>query len=510
MALVFTILGISIISTSIGGAKRTEVREDEIVTNLEAVKVVNEGIAYIKATINKNYTPAMKFSDYKDLVKEITEKEAEYTIKDLSSSSEFNINIDADFTRVFDVSAQAFSDSQVYSQRIYITAMPSFLKYALGSRQELTMNGSVYIKEGNTYAKEALYISNEANYIFNHIKTVPTELSVMNSDSILEVYGSMKVCTVAPCYEKISNDHNVRSALNWKTLVEDKLADGFDQAPIFYLPHEKFVEVDIPTTFVDKLAEINVNAHYSAGTNKIEFALNPLKKVGNTKNTSEGESSYINGEDDGEEIDGVKWVFLEPNMSNNLFSINKGEWLVIDGNAHIENIGNETLNVSANLLITGNLKITGDVAFDSTTYVLGDVEVLNANISGYGSEDKKGELILMNEKTLTIAKINKFNEPDISKYELNTYFYTASDAKLYAVGSYISITGGLFANGDLEVNSYRGMTANGDNDLTFTPSDEFIDSRLVISNNKRLFLNQAQGLPRVNHLQFITDTIQRN
>ena len=45
--------------------------------------------------------------------------------------------------------------------------MPSFLKYALGSREHLTLNGSVYLKEGNLYANNGLTISNTARYIYS-------------------------------------------------------------------------------------------------------------------------------------------------------------------------------------------------------------------------------------------------------------------------------------------------------------------------------------------------------
>ena len=56
---------------------------------------------------------------------------------------------------------------QTISKRFIYTGMPSFLKYAVGSRGILTLNGSTYIEKGNIYANEKLIISNEAKYIFN-------------------------------------------------------------------------------------------------------------------------------------------------------------------------------------------------------------------------------------------------------------------------------------------------------------------------------------------------------
>ena len=59
-------------------------------------------------------------------------------------------------------------NSSAYSQKVYITAMPSFLKYSLGSRESLTLNGSPLI-EGDIYSNKTLSISNDANYIYNSV-----------------------------------------------------------------------------------------------------------------------------------------------------------------------------------------------------------------------------------------------------------------------------------------------------------------------------------------------------
>ncbi|MDZ5470798.1 hypothetical protein SM124_03435 (plasmid) [Bacillus sp. 31A1R] len=507
MMLTFTVLGISILSASIGGAKRTSIREDEVTHNLDAIKEVNEGIAYIKSTINSKYTATMDITEYQKVIEEILSNPAKYEIIDVSTN--FNIDLNVDYTRVFDVSSSYNSAGNKYTQRLYVTAMPSFLKYALGSRKDLTMNGSIYVKDGDIYANEALFLSDEARYIFNsERKTRKTELSIASPNSNIEIYGPIQYCSTTSCYR--DSEMNPRHPSAWRTIQVNELSKGFEKeeyTPRYFIPDEKYIEVNIPRTMIDKLIELGVSATYIETSNSIQF--NQLSyMVENILNTSEATNSnksyYIN-----------KDIFIEPNSrtfgNEPLFKIEKGQWLIIDGDAHIENIGTEKLNVQANLLITGNLTIKGDVAFDSTVYVLGNADVIDANITGFSYDNgNTGELILLNEKTLKIAKINKFSNPDFSSYKLNAYFYTASDAQLYAVGSYISITGGLFARGDLEVNSFRGTVSIGSEDLNFTPSRIINDSRLVISNNKTLFINQSQGLPRVNQLLFLTDPIEKN
>lgn len=550
MMLIFTILGISILSVTIGGAKRTEGRESQIETDLDAIKAVNEGIAYIKNTINSQYNSSKSLDDYNNTIipsinsnmKEGVKYEIEnVTERDYSDpEGELGyIDPDQDFTRVFDVSALSYSGKN-YTQRLYVTAMPSFLKYALGSKEQLTMNGSIYIEKGNIYSRENLYISDQARYIFDSQKLVQTDPSSTDKNSILEAYKDIYSCTkLRPsvkqgdniqlgsgdsCYNQVEDDNemdNGRKELSWKKVENKNNQEEINKlfetglGPTYLLPNEEFVDVYIPETIIDKLSEINVKASYDKVNNNIIFGqlglVNQIKddddenEYVDTSMAVKDRNNYIKTTSDD------KWIFIEPNQPNNLFEIKKGNWLIINGNAFIENIGSKKLNIDANIIVTGNLRITGDVAFNSTIYVLGNVEVIDANISGYKYKNDKGDeisgdLILMNENKLSIAKINKFIPPQNPDYKLNVYFYTASEAELYAVGSYITITGGLFAGDNLEVNSFRGTT---DSDLKFDASDDYKDSRLVIYNDRKLFLNQSQGLPRVDKLQYITDPIKK-
>lgn len=143
-------------------------------------------------------------------------------------------------------------------------------------------------------------------------------------------------------------------------------------------------------------------------------------------------------------------------------------------------------------------------------YVLGKTSIDNVNISGLDN----GELILMSEGTLEIAKLNKFVNPDnLDLNQVNSikaFLYTNSDAVVYAIGSYINIDGGLFANGNLEVNAFRGKTYDQQTDLRFEPNPDKQASRFIIQNNKKLFLDHAEGLPKVDQLEIVTDLMKQN
>ena len=279
MMLVFTVLGLSILSASIGGSKRTEIRETEIEDNLVAIKKLNESVAFIKATIEQHYDPDMSLSDYNDIIESMTKNttyntsDDTYKIKDISTETLSEGDLQTYFTRVLQVK------SQNYKQKVYITGMPSFLKYALGSRGHLTLNGSVYVKEGNLYARDGLTISKTARYVYNekHKEIDTSSPSVSNLDKTGNIKKSflflenpkIKYCP-GSCYSGTTENNKF---VNLNPLLSEDLKQVFNpQVPIYTQEKTEFIDVDILITFLEKLKEAGFY------TNNIE-----------TKNLSDGE-----------------------------------------------------------------------------------------------------------------------------------------------------------------------------------------------------------------------------
>lgn len=508
MVLVFSILGLSILSTSIGGAKRTEFREEQVQTDLEDIRTLNEAVAYIKELIEQKYDPEMSNNQYKNLIEQITNNPYGYNIDDLSETEEYRnkININQDFTRVLHV------DSGKYSQLVYITGIPSFLKYAAGSRGILTLNGSTFFEEGNIYAKEMLRVSNKAKYIFGENKVKETYLSSVsnNSQSYLFIEEEKIEKCSSNCYENgITNNEN------FYTVPVSQINEAFEpHAPIYTRDNTEYIGVNIERTFKEKLQvagfidSISDPYQYSVTdiiNNASELTM-PIKIINSFEEIDESDSPYINGYLF--KASGTEPIYVDIDS----VQLDKNKWIVIDGDAVVENSFGSSLQFSGNMLVTGDLTIRGgtseeipeDIYFDSTIYVLGTTTVNNVNIRGLND----GELILMSEGTLEIARINKFknNEENIIK----AYLYTSQDAVVYAMGSYLFVEGGIFARGNLEINAYRGnATANpGDIDISFESRANMESSRLRIKNNKRLFLNQVQGLPKIDKLEVMTDLMK--
>lgn len=531
MMLVFTILGLAIMSASIGGAKRTEYRKDEVVGNLDAINAVNDGIASIRVFVKKTYNADTRINDYSNAWKTYLDdakqkfdlKQIDYTIEDISTK-DYKIAIDSDFTRVLIVSAQ-YAPGRSYHQKVYVTPMPSFLKYAIGSRSNLIINGSGYF-DGNLYARTGIDISNEAKYIYeNDNRLITTEYpSIKDLDKnrfIVENINSieMSACknpdtqgkslTLGHCYDPTlpldAANFTKKVGNHWSEVnlkVEDKKNLPFSpNAPKVISDKTQFVDVDIDKSFRQKLEEIGYS-HDQVANGDIKNIISQYSNVYGLEaiKTFEG---------------------LNPNAKNYLYNGNalvdsntidvkkdsNQKWIIINGDAVFESEAGKTMNVAANVLITGNLIIRGDIAFDSTIYVLGNTTINNVNLTGLNNS----ELILMTKGNLEIARINKFSDSTSENNKIKAYLYTDSAATVYAIGSFLNIEGGLFAHGNLEVNAFRGNTSKGSTDLSFeaTPNDEKA-SRLKITNSKELFLHQGQGLPKVEKLEVITDLINKD
>ncbi|MGE7601025.1 hypothetical protein ACQKL5_00850 [Peribacillus sp. NPDC097675] len=527
--LILTTLGMVLLAASINGAKRTEIRETEIVDDVADISAVKEGVSIIEEHVNRMETSLLsdnKTAYNQDLEVFInTENEKDiYTIENITNDYP-TIDNQHDNTRVFEVS------SGKYHQKVYITAMPSFLKYALGAGKDLTLNGSPYI-DGNIYAKEKFNISNQALYVYKSSDlSKETALPAVQDYSELHAHRTeMKICKSAPsCYGGTGHE---KDETRWQSLNVSKLKEAFHTGNILFDDvDDTFNEIDIKETFIDKLSSSSIGI---SGLNK-EMSIASLNQSINQKDYPRNEKVRF----DNLSQYGTSSPIIHSGAAYiDSFDIELGDrqWLVVSGDATIENSFDKTMNVKGNLLITGNLTIKGKVSFDSVIYVLGSTTLNNADIPCYqgncGNEPDDPSFILMTQGKLSIARVNKFQNDTNT---INGYFYTESksaceynavgckpeengnigfqtSSEVYAVGSLLNINGGVFSKSYLTVNSYRGDVEDGEEtgDLRFPAVKEDDKSRLNIKNSRRLFLNKTHALPKVEGLDVIPDKLNKD
>jgi hypothetical protein len=436
-------------------------------------------------------------------------------IKDVTD--DYKINRATLFTRVYLISKPY--GSKTVERRVILTNTPSFLKYAIGSTKDVILNGGAYI-DGNIYAGRNAYVTNVANYIDNSKKYMEqTSFPTTSKTSVLFVNGSYYSCDhengARACYN-ITDNYFQRMMANYSNDVRFQ-----SQTPSIQKEHEEFIDVDFEWTVKDKL----LNA-VGIETFSQEYGKHINKSIDQLFNDLQDRFAVFDSVSSlRENIDSTNQSIILQSEDSSPFLLNHGEldlqrkWLIVNGDLFLGNSVNTPTKVRGNIIVLGDLIISGDIQLDSTIYVLGRTFIYTANIAGWNNK----EVVLLSKGPLEIARINEFkNDFSFEQPNLKGYFYTDSNAVLYAVGSYINIQGGLFARGNeleftpdsdvsgLVINTYRGTARKQGGSISFTPPpslDEKEESRFVIRHDKSVFINRGEGLPFVKKLSLVVDKL---
>jgi hypothetical protein len=520
---IFFILGLTILSVAIYQARFTEVRVEDVESLHEATQAIEETIAEMKVMIDdfELSTPEKLDMQLNTLIPDLQQRYG-VDIKDVTD--DYKINRATLFTRVYLISKPY--GSKTVERRVILTNTPSFLKYAIGSTKDVILNGGVYI-DGNIYAGRNAYVTNVANYIDNSKKYMEqTSFPTTSKTSVLFVNGSYYSC-----------DHNKNTCYNVAGNVFQRIEGNYSndvrfqsQAPSIQKEREEFIDVDLEWTVKDKLLNAAGIETFSQ-----EYGKHINKSIDQLFNELQDRFAVFDSVSSlRENIDSTNQSIILQSEDSPLFFLDQGEldlqrkWLIVNGDLFLGNSVNTPTKVRGNIIVLGNLIISGDIQLDSTIYVLGRLDspnvpgrtlIYNANIAGWNNK----EVVLLSKGPLEIARINEFkNDFSFEQPNLKGYFYTDSNAVLYAVGSYINIQGGLFARGNelelapdsdvsgLVINTYRGTARKQDGSISFTPSpslDEKEESRFVIRHDKSVFINRGEGLPFVKKLSLVVDKL---
>ncbi|MDG5470967.1 hypothetical protein P6709_04345 [Jeotgalibacillus sp. ET6] len=523
--LVFTTLGAAILTATIGGAKRTEIREETIVQDSEAIKSIEEGVAVLKNRIQQfPFSPPGPFYQ-NELDTMISSHLTQHPTLEISdASSGHSLDPETEYTRVYEVSSKGYK--QNFSKTIYITAMPGFLKYGAGARDTLSLHGGMYI-DGDIYADKQLFISDEAKYKYDgNSKTIVSYFPTVEKNSQLILNGvaaSCKSSPASPCFDSALN-----RSVHWLPKTADQMiSDAFSvQAPVLG-SDGGYIDVKLLPTVTSKLKEMDSSFTeqqieiLAAGGDLL--TIKGQETVGRTLTKNEYQNQLTSDTVLHEEnvIGGLEpdknHLFLKDSYLNtDSVTLNNDKWIVVMGDLILESAAQEEALIQANMIVFGDVMIRGDHQMDSVMYVLGTTNIFNANIKKVNGD---GELILMSRGRLDIALLNSFSNPEsFNEFpnQLNAFLYTDEDAEIYSVGSYVYVEGGIFSKGSLEFNSFRGDTVQGADDILFSLADPenegedyYSKSRLFIRNDQRLFIDKQQALPAVEKLDVIEEPYRK-
>ncbi|MDO3412050.1 hypothetical protein QWJ34_19970 [Saccharibacillus sp. CPCC 101409] len=567
MMLILTLLGVAVLSATVGGARRTLTRENDIQSLQLTQKVLDESVAYISSKIDLAAAASGVTSDtLKPLIDGIV---AGIPLKSADNDNAQTENLYEAKGRLLEKPgvADVFKDLPVgdprkgtayiitlkaagevngvkrtLTQEMRVNMYPDFLQYAFGSEQNLILNGAPYIV-GNIYAGDKLVVTNHPQYIYEG-KSLATNSVFPKMTTDGQVYiqsldGFVSSENGAPLSPVTSGGD---SAVGSR--VQQALGVGVSQ--IHIKDRQKFVQINVESSFLDKLAaavnltgvtQASLQKAYagqsgsasnrmaavvqSLGSTSVFQAQMPEKPVLDTlpilsadptdKELSDYNAVVKSNQDKVEKynnaINKLKTALASLNKTtvfqgdllidgktfDSIGTSDKNNWLIVNGNLTLAG-GSQPVSLASNVLVTGNVRFKDSAAVDSTMLTMGSTTIEDAVITGIAGK----EIVLISKGEVLLNRVDAFSSAATSV--LRGFFYTDSTATLYGVGSNFALEGGFFAKGDLTVNAVVGESKRGTGDIVFAPQSSALQdstSRFKVHYNDEVYSHQGSWLPQV-------------
>lgn len=514
ITLIFMTIGLAIISASINGTLRTEIRETDIDVTYQANNIMEEIVADLKLAMQKKdplnpnqplpasyYLPLSKTGGTVDanfdptltrlLNEKIIPKYSTYVeslqIKDISTEKPYYINKQLHFTRVLEIKVTVKDAHQATIKRtmkrnVILSPTPSFLQYAVGSQQELEINGSPNIL-GNVFANDLKISQNAKFYTTNNVlMEIPTPFPSIFGD----VYSEGK---------------DVQASLSENNFYKQKM-------PLFK-NDSHFIDVNFNETFnkqADKLL-YNItgeNIRYSNGNFIASFENYANNLIAN----SSGISIFFPRDDEETSIElsslaSDEEIVLQSNNNETILLTNtdntmRTKPLKIRGDVSLSNISRLEL---PDLIVQGDLTITnyGDLQIGNL-FVTG-----NVTISNFIRNNAKG---MLQYNTVVGGNLEVVSDTD---FQINGNVFINGNTKLVTRDSSFTIRGYVMGNGDFYVLGNDDLNKNEDDNFIFDSvvyvmGQSFISSANILgadNNDKQLVLlsNGNLTITRINEFR---------
>lgn len=438
-----------------------------------------------------------------------TDSEVHYSIELKRDATDTEV-LTAPFTTILQVNVTASRQvnpeqpelSVEYTQDLYLTALPSFLYYVLGSDEQLDVNGMPTI-QGNIYSGGSLAFKRQANF---QLDGVAKQIENVDS-SRLHLNGRIDLVDLNDCLS-CQQENYFTTGMGQAGEKADAGVSPSRFSPFQY--EYSIIEflnrrLDTPLTYTNNIDSKIFEEGLIRSTNQVFELERVLSEDGGS--IIERPTSYLRADAYNAFTDPTIMTLPEAISDRAMYvteSITESNApLLFDGDVVIESL--KKLTIARPLIVRGNLTIKGNVSFSSTVYTLGDTFIDRANILPIDA-DNGNSLILLSKGKILLNRINEFDDTPTT---LQAFMYSDSNEPtyVYAVGSILEVNGGLYSKGPLEVNVFRG-TFNGGEGVSpaenfdrQVPAHEAEKSRLKLTYNDSVF-NQLETLPVTNQLQF--------
>lgn len=526
-SLVVITIGMGVLSASIGGAKRTEVRETEIDITYDGLRLIDEMTSELSTNLSrdifniKNLSPldlTSKLNTYFSTqldkmdrgdsvscvnVVDVTSNAPKYLIAgeenqclgtNLAGIQTFNIDPALQLTRVleFVVSVNNPEDVQgkvnrTIRKRIILSPLPGFLKYAAGAGNKVIINGSPNIA-GNIFSNE-LVINKNAQYQLTD--------------------GAQK--EIETPFSSIFGDIYINSAqADYRAVMDYLTAEKFYHNKLPNLKNDsQFISVDFEETFTERVNEIQQEQGFSQ-VDSIEdlpqkltasikddytFSLadlpglitRPLEIVDDTLNlqdilnlqlwrNEDDDDDDCSGDDDDGDDDCAGDNGLINNLSYKLIDNSLSSTIQVPGDLVISSVSS-ILNFPGKIIADGDVYIIGNKSITLNDIIAtGDIHLINLEdtIKVKGNIISAGDITIQGNEGFSFQKDSDTEEPG--------YILAGKSLTIQTVDSTSTIVGNLIAGGDLFIQGDSNEESKKENDEIIFDSVIYAGGEAFISN----------------------------
>ncbi|MGM0844062.1 MAG: hypothetical protein ACQEUT_03720 [Bacillota bacterium] len=518
-SLVIITIGMAILSASIGGAKRTEVRETDIDITYDGLRLIDEMTADLSTRLAqdsfkiKDLSPidlSSKLTTYFSSqinsaqfgesiscvnVVDVTGNSPKYLISGtdnqclgsgLADLKTFNINTSLQLTRILDFvvtvktpDGQQGKVNRTVRKRVILSPLPGFLKYAAGAGNQTILNGSPNIA-GNVFGKK-IVIDKNAHY----------QLMDGDEEQIETPYSSI----FGDIYID-SSESDYKAVMNYLT------ADKFYHQRLPQLKNDsQFASVKFEETFLERINEIQQDQGFvqTPSLENLSQQLEQSIKQTYSFNTLNLPDVLSNPLDEIEsELDSVldQEMFNEVNnLSYKLIDVSLASTIQVPGDLVISSVSS-ILNFPGKIISDGDIYIIGNKSITLNDIIAtGDINLINL-----------GEDIEVTGNIISAGDINIQSNSGFS-FENDSqtpgYMLAGKSMKIESLDSTSNIIGNLFAAENLLIQGNSNEGSNPEDDevifdsVIYTGKEAFI-SNLNISgseeNTKQLILLSGEKL----------------
>ncbi|MBN3554217.1 hypothetical protein JYA63_08080 [Fictibacillus nanhaiensis] len=564
MIVIFTVAGLSLVSTTFNGVKKTGARE----TQIQSVELAEKGIDYLSTLLETKTQPlaGLPAKDFNDslniIIKDYKVDHANapfLTTATLSDDADGTLKVKIynvkkvtsdpdDLSQTMTLHSQATVNGKTKTliSTIHLGAkqVPEALNYAIGAynpckgkdgctaREDdgnMFLHGGVAIKgdlyvERNLITKDKGIVGTDNDWISSDLPSVegengkkahlilPGSLYKMTSDLKYSDHIKEKVFENKSPYQRV-NKENVRNAFTSFTEINKEYVPIVDTRNPGFAPidiegqRNKYYFAELGNSFpVTNVKDGNFNNNPHKDHIRDQYASSNVHV--DSKNDIKFNGSFVFNRFSSRTYAENRDITIKNGKDGwSKLTFKQGAYFggnVVIGDkstSHYNYNDYEQFEIDGPIFVDGDLTIWGShIKFNSTVYVTGKTTIRYSRLQGIQNNNIEKSLVLFGKDSILIANNNVYGD---TANIIRGFFYSEEQMEIYGVGSNVEIQGGVFGR-KVVLNATKGQVKRGSSQPYLFDSGQTqmspSRSRLKIVYNPELIKNPPEGLPTVRDL----------